>query len=604
MPTPGCVRRCRWPSEPATRWRNRTCSGHSDGSARRAASIVRRSKSISARAAPRIAPGICRLASAAAAARRSYLLGLSRFDEALALAQEAFEISRQAPHQRFAPKRSSTSRRRTATSGTSSARRHLWPWPSMPTVRPAAARRGAGDQAERRHVVRARRLRPRRRRRRKAVELLRQGGFQQFVPETMARLALSEARRGRLDAARDWSAARARKSPTAPVRATCLSTTTSASWRSSSATSTQAHADFTRVRRSPAKSATSSTSWRADVGARPDADGRARLARGDRIARTGHRDRRAAAPDHSRSRHARDVHDQPRRPVRDARRGDDGQLAARQTTRRCARRCTWRSARAAARSPICWRRPGRGPPIRACRPCASQEIAFGRRFSSAGRPSRAAADDAARTAALAELRSLEHEYEALVLKIRRENAGYAALAYPRALGADGDLADARARRGADRVPRDREARDSPGSCGATRSSDTRCRARTRSRRRCASCRRSSPRTTQPALERLGAQLYDRLIGPAEPALQGVRRLIIVPDGALQRVPFALLRPATTGLIERYILALAPSATVLDHLRQSPDRPRRPGRCWRLAAPDAAPGQAALFDMAPGAISAR
>jgi CHAT domain-containing protein len=105
----------------------------------------------------------------------------------------------------------------------------------------------------------------------------------------------------------------------------------------------------------------------------------------------------------------------------------------------------------------------------------------------------------------------------------------------------------------------------------------------------------------PAIERLGAELYTQLLAPAEPALRGAGRLILVPDGALQRVPFALLRTGDRWLVERYTLALAPSATVLDYLRGL--RGRRAAKpLLALAAPDGSEGQAALFDLAPDALA--
>jgi CHAT domain-containing protein len=98
-----------------------------------------------------------------------------------------------------------------------------------------------------------------------------------------------------------------------------------------------------------------------------------------------------------------------------------------------------------------------------------------------------------------------------------------------------------------------------------------------------------------SIRRLGSRLYDQLIAPAGDALRGVRRLIIVPDGPLQRVPFALLRSGDRWLIERHILTMAPSATILDHLRRSPaTRADRP--LLALAAPDASPGHARVMDM--------
>jgi CHAT domain-containing protein len=60
----------------------------------------------------------------------------------------------------------------------------------------------------------------------------------------------------------------------------------------------------------------------------------------------------------------------------------------------------------------------------------------------------------------------------------------------------------------------------------------------------------------------GRALYDILISPVEPLLDRTKQLYIVPDKALDYLPFgALVSPATGQyLIEAYPLALAPSAT--------------------------------------------
>lgn len=63
------------------------------------------------------------------------------------------------------------------------------------------------------------------------------------------------------------------------------------------------------------------------------------------------------------------------------------------------------------------------------------------------------------------------------------------------------------------------------------------------------------------------RLYQQLLAPIEPYLQGTRALIIVPHGELHYLPFAsLVIPAGAGareqfLVERYVLAYTPSASV-------------------------------------------
>jgi CHAT domain-containing protein/tetratricopeptide (TPR) repeat protein len=59
------------------------------------------------------------------------------------------------------------------------------------------------------------------------------------------------------------------------------------------------------------------------------------------------------------------------------------------------------------------------------------------------------------------------------------------------------------------------------------------------------------------------ELYDLLIGPAESQLQGVTKLVIVPDGPLWDLPFqALHRSARGYLLEDYAISYAPSLSVL------------------------------------------
>ena len=59
------------------------------------------------------------------------------------------------------------------------------------------------------------------------------------------------------------------------------------------------------------------------------------------------------------------------------------------------------------------------------------------------------------------------------------------------------------------------------------------------------------------------ELYDLLLGPANAALQGKSKLIIVPDRALWQLPFQALQPSPNRfLIEEYAISYAPSLTVL------------------------------------------
>jgi CHAT domain-containing protein len=62
----------------------------------------------------------------------------------------------------------------------------------------------------------------------------------------------------------------------------------------------------------------------------------------------------------------------------------------------------------------------------------------------------------------------------------------------------------------------------------------------------------------------GAQFYDQLLRPLEPALRQSARLIIVPDAELENLPFAALydRVNEQFLVERFEVDVAPTATLL------------------------------------------
>ncbi len=81
-------------------------------------------------------------------------------------------------------------------------------------------------------------------------------------------------------------------------------------------------------------------------------------------------------------------------------------------------------------------------------------------------------------------------------------------------------------------------------------------------------------TAAAAISKLKTQsqpLYETLFQPLEPHLTGVRKLIVVPDGALSYLPFETLvsksnRGASTFLLERFAISYAPSASALVALR--------------------------------------
>jgi len=221
-----------------------------------------------------------------------------------------------------------------------------------------------------------------------------------------------------------------------------------------------------------------------------------------------------------------------------------------------------------------------------------EETAFGRRFSAAQQRVASAPNDTARAAARGELRDLEHEYETLVVRIRRDNPAYASLAHPRALSA----VEIAATLDPDEALIEFLITDKQGYAWVVR------------RHSIHGYRIPGAKALEPqvrllaallaarddrAVEQLGAQLYDTLLGPATTSLNGARRLTIVPDGVLQRLPFAILRSNDRWLVESHTIAMAPSATVLQYLRQS--RPRAAQPLLALAVPETSPGHTAIFD---------
>jgi CHAT domain-containing protein len=73
-------------------------------------------------------------------------------------------------------------------------------------------------------------------------------------------------------------------------------------------------------------------------------------------------------------------------------------------------------------------------------------------------------------------------------------------------------------------------------------------------------------------------LYDLLIRPILPGLQAKPRIVFVPDGSLNSVPFAALLDRASGrfLVQDRILAVAPSATVYVHSLEQDDALRSRG----------------------------
>ena len=70
-----------------------------------------------------------------------------------------------------------------------------------------------------------------------------------------------------------------------------------------------------------------------------------------------------------------------------------------------------------------------------------------------------------------------------------------------------------------------------------------------------------------SVKQMARQLYNILIKPAETQLRDVRRLCIVPDGALWNVPFQALQGDRGYLLEKYALFYVPSLSVLREMER-------------------------------------
>lgn len=206
----------------------------------------------------------------------------------------------------------------------------------------------------------------------------------------------------------------------------------------------------------------------------------------------------------------------------------------------------------------------------------ARERAFSERLAGLQKRVIAVRSDRERAALLEELNEAESDYDALVVQIRRESPAYAALVHPEPLPASEIAA----------LPRPDEAliefvftrRD--GFAWAIRNG------RVQSYR---IGRRDAIESTVRLLQSLmkagdvagirqtGAYLYEALLGPAGPLIADAERLVLIPAGPLNWLPFALLQtPGDRGtwLAEKYALAVAPSAGVLAELRRQHRRPAR------------------------------
>ncbi len=87
-----------------------------------------------------------------------------------------------------------------------------------------------------------------------------------------------------------------------------------------------------------------------------------------------------------------------------------------------------------------------------------------------------------------------------------------------------------------------------------------------------------------AVDAEAARVRQAVLGPVEPLLRGKRRVIVVPDGVLGYLPFE-----TLGLVEKYVVSYAPSASALAALRKrTASRPEAKAMLLAVADP-AGPG---------------
>lgn len=91
----------------------------------------------------------------------------------------------------------------------------------------------------------------------------------------------------------------------------------------------------------------------------------------------------------------------------------------------------------------------------------------------------------------------------------------------------------------------------------------------------------NPSSTQ--FERSSHQLYVSLVQPVEDAIQGFKRLTVVPHGTLHYLPFAALYDGESYLLEHFEVRVLPSASVLQFLNKDSQSENR--RMLVLGNPD-------------------
>jgi CHAT domain-containing protein len=434
----------------------------------------------------------------------------------------------------------------------------------------------------------------------KAVDLLRQTGQTQYVAETAARVALSEMRRGRAAEARMWADRARADLASAPESRHLFVHNDLGIVESEIGDLARSRADFARVRDVARRVGSVEYEWRAQWG-----EGRAALrdtpsnaiAPLERAVASIER-LRQTIPEAGLRASFMINRVGPYETLVEAHMAtssaptDEGVRRALEVAER-ARSRALADLLAEARARMT------DPRLAAIR---DEESAFGRRFSAVQQRIASTTDSAARAAALRDLQDLERDYETLVVRIRRDNPAYASLAHPRALTA----AEIAAALEPDEALIELMTTEKQGFAWIVRRNSIhghRIPGTPTLDRQVRLLTALLTARNDRATEQLGAQLYATLLGPGESSLRDARRLIIVADGVLQRLPFALLRSNDRWLVETHTIAMAPSATILQFLRQSRARASKP--LLALAVPDALPGHAAIFDegvRAPGALT--
>ena len=110
------------------------------------------------------------------------------------------------------------------------------------------------------------------------------------------------------------------------------------------------------------------------------------------------------------------------------------------------------------------------------------------------------------------------------------------------------------------------------------------------------------RNDDSAITREGRALHDALIAPLSNDLRGADTLIVTADAHVASIPFAGLRDSTTNqfLIERYVIVMAPSATLYARMDGFASRAKPPRHALVLGDPAFDEARFATLPQLPGA----